>query len=57
MTARRRSQRAQQPRARGGPSIPVSAETYERLRAHCNRTGMSMAEVIDALTTDLNNGN
>lgn len=37
--------------------VEVLAETFERLRKHCNRTGESMKQLIDALTQDLDKGN
>lgn len=56
MTARRRRS-AKRPAQGGLASIRVREDLYERLREHCNRTGTSMADLIDVLTTDLNDGN
>lgn len=54
---KRRRSRPSIPRRGGLPAVEVSAETYERLREHCNRTGTSMAEILDVLTNDPNDGN
>jgi len=34
-------------------SVSVSARTYQRLRDHAERTGLSMAQILAALTDSL----
>ena len=33
--------------------VSVTAATYQRMQAHCDRHGLSLAQLIDALTADL----